>query len=76
MTAKEMFKELGYKLKNSNDEEIEYIEDIESRYKNTITFELIGKKYDCTSYFTSSIYITPKLHQAITQQLKELGWIE
>ena len=73
MTAKEMFEKLGYKKDN--------------RYTQTIVYKLVenvvlndGKniKFGVNRYisFDFAPIINVELYQAITQQMKELGWIE
>ena len=76
MNAKEMFEKLGYKL----------VEDIWNnnlfRYKYIqyeLVFDLIEKTYafiqtDDDYYGYASVDLD--FHQAITQQMKELGWID
>ena len=76
MNAKEMFEKLGYNL----------FEDI--WHKNLIThikdpieveFDLIDKsysvvknEYDYFAYYNIDV----EIHKAITQQMKELGWLD
>lgn len=76
--AKEMFKELGYRIVFNNKKYIRY--QIGSVSKNrTITFYLTGwdaKKYtDNLSQFKPEEKFTDiELHKAITKQMQELGW--
>lgn len=88
MNAQEMFKELGFKYSYYNAEigkdyypthHISYTNykgEIEFRYLDTernrsgLSYSIRNKK----AYW--SISINGKIHQAIHQQMKELGWIE
>lgn len=72
MSAKEMFKKIGYKEIENNAEEITYegkikINDWE-RELSSITFWLNEKLLDFDNY------IDVKLLQAINKQVEELGW--
>lgn len=71
MTAKEMFKELGYKKYASNlwFEWYQNEEDVE------ITFHLTTKTV-CASLDNLPLEITMSLLKAINQQVKELGWLD
>ena len=90
MNAQEMFKELGYTLliKNAsvmprkswdyNESSITYFH---YDFKQIIKFDLafnkvITIKYGCGDDTDREQSITITKHQAITQQMKELGWIE
>jgi hypothetical protein len=72
MTAKEMFDELGYELIASNLNVVVYRSKEVCEYDeyDFITFSNMGYYKDFTSH------ISVKMHQAITQQMKELGCIE
>lgn len=81
MNAQEMFEELGYKV--TYYENVIYYIKIEAyvgrgrRKSNsyTISFNLLEKQY--TTMFNSwQLSINAKLHEAITQQMKELGWLK
>lgn len=67
-TAKEMFEELGYKLNQQTVFEDWIIYGI--LLKGNIIFDTTFKNVECTAS------ITPELHLAIHQQMKELGWID
>ena len=71
MTAKEMFEALGY-------EQTLYRNTIGIGYKTKVkpykTIEFYCYVEDLSYYATHRVTITE--HQAITQQMKELGWIE
>ncbi|MDY0015794.1 MAG: hypothetical protein RBS13_06250 [Bacteroidales bacterium] len=78
MNAKEMFEKLGY-------ERDEFSRDIIAYSKNNfqITFRLNKKDFEASRYFEDdssihyfSYYLNHDEFQAITQQMKELGWIE
>ena len=79
MKAEEMFLKLGFKLVKSDDSSLLY--ERRTELDNTlISFdiktkriysELIDGEYD----FPEPIVLTFELFSAITQQVKELGWI-
>lgn len=69
--ADKMFEELG--LKRSEEE---YFEDWVTYYSKQ---EALGRfvTFDKTyRYAETNVTITPKLHLAIHEKMKELGWIE
>ena len=72
MKAQQMFMELGW------NEMTKYL-DISIRVSNgksTIHFYLIDKTWNHTDWYIGrSDGISVDLHQAITQQMEELGWI-
>jgi len=84
MKAKDMFEALGYKIVSSKDEEVliyfsgdrylyfilkeTHIYGKSKGYGAYIILDDSGKKIQTT--------ISINLHLAITQQMKELGWIE
>ena len=72
MNAKEMFKELGW-------DEFTKHADISIRVtngKSTIHFYLMDKTWKHTDWYMGiSDGISVRLHQAITQLMKELDWI-
>ena len=84
--AKEMFKELGYKLDYEGDTLIEYRKYFykDTDYSNTdgfavASFDLTDKEY-FVEYFDSNednyvVAVSVDLHKAIVQQVKELGWL-
>ena len=88
MTAKEMFEELGYVIKTKTEYEIRYCNNHGYNHEDGIDyvyFDLHDKaveRYDVyDGYRTYSslpkVYEQePKLYKAITQQMKELGWLE
>lgn len=71
-TAKEMFEKLGFSIDEQDEEVIAYSDD---NYR--VIFYFINKTY---SFYRKeddvSSWVHVVLHQAITQQLKELGWLE
>ena len=76
MNAQEMFKEMEFK-KSVNEREIRYTFTNDENAEDEIIFNLKGKCYEFrTDYDIDSFLITTKVHNAITQQMKELGWIE
>ena len=72
MTAKEMFEELGYK-RSEKSEKITYFQRFGTGYFR-ITFDL--SKEEITIVTDIGNIIENDLLQAITQQVKELGWVE
>lgn len=68
MTAKEMFEELGFTFRTGL---IGYILYEDKKIGTYICFCEHDRKY-----FSKVIGTDTKLHQAITKQMKELGWIE
>lgn len=79
MTAKEMFEKLGYKLRQNDNFFIQYNNFFDD--DATISFCKIDKKYTCFygEYEEEDVdlrEITIEEHKAITQQLKELGWLD
>ena len=82
MTSKEMFEELGYRQTRNDNVFIEYQDDShgDGDYKY-IRFTLLWKKYEVgyyeayetKRYKASMVFIDE--HEAITKQMKELGWI-
>ena len=82
MSAKEMFKKLGYKQTLQYDEDIKD-ELIAIRYKNRWNIEIIFDLLDCDFVKFGKIWenlgnssINMEELQAINQQVKELGWYE
>ena len=82
MTSKEMFEALGYKQTRNDNVFIEYQDDShgDGDYKY-IWFNHMWKKYEVgyydavetKRYKASMVFIDE--HEAITKQMKELGWI-
>jgi len=72
MTAKEKFEKLGFDLdiyEYNGEEFLEYsFNDVE-----VIEFNKTKRIY---KIFVPKINVSIEIHQAITQQMKELGWIE
>lgn len=79
MKAEEMFLNLGFKLIKSDDDSLFYERRTEldltiisfNIKKKSICSELIDGEYG----FPEPIVLTFELFSAITQQVKELGWI-
>ena len=71
-TAKELFEKLGFSIDEQDEEVIAYSDE---NYR--VIFYFINKTY---SFYRKeddvSSWVHVVLHQAITQQLKELGWLE
>ena len=83
MTAKEMFEKLGYVQTIKNDNLIEYTDHShgDGGYMY-VRFYLISWKSYTVGYYDSYVTTTKeatlvsiKEHEAITKQMKELGWI-
>ena len=81
-TAREMFEELGYHL-DPNPYPSGWMIYLSlndgSDWISSISFILDDKSYSCVchdGYETSSLFIDIPLHKAITQQMKELGWLD
>lgn len=78
MSAKEMFEELGYNLDTAEENSRLYCKDILDKktfgYKDT---EMIyfDDEYNGI-YFTNKEHLNIEELKAITQQCKELGWID
>lgn len=85
-TAKEMFKELGYKIAVSDKDVLMYWRgnyDTTFIYFKLIARCIVGKHIGFGAYISSyndyrkiQYTIRPNELKAITQQMKELGWIE
>ena len=84
MAAKEMFEELGYKLVGNcggltyskKDSLIgRFIVRFENRYQFVYTYWVSNNPVDISILPFQNI-INIKLHQAITQQMKEMGWLD
>ena len=87
--AKEMFEELGFELelnlpyyglieKNKNNllgYTIQPYKKYNDERKEVIIFDLNYKTYKTYGISNTSLEITEELHQAIHQQMKELGWL-
>ena len=73
MKAKEMFKELGYERFNLTEKG--YLS-----YKNNVgimlVFDLKEKQYYLCEDDDMCVSYTVEEHQAIHQQMKELGWVK
>jgi len=82
MTAKEMFEALGYEQTTNNDNLIEYRDDSHGDGDYAyVCFNFMWKEYEVgyyDGYVTKTnepMYVSIKEHEAITKQMKELGWI-
>ena len=82
MTAKELFESFGYKQTTNDVNSIIYngVNDVDGDYKYII-FYLGWKEYEVGyaniyQVHTDRLgYVTINEHEAITKQMKELGWI-
>lgn len=74
-SAQGMFEKQGYELKKNDEVEIIYSESLETHLCNHIVFDLGSKTYDAHMGYYTCIDISIELYKAITQQLKELGWL-
>ena len=69
MTVKKMFEELGFEYKKYNRGfAYEYIENGKTNFVHFIT--------ERQTYCTNVYHVSTQLHNAITMQLKELGWLD
>lgn len=73
LTAREMFKKLGYDLYLNANDKICYVR-IDHKY--CIDFFLDDKVFQCyeNDFYTTSCSITLEELQAINKQVEELGW--
>lgn len=71
LTAKEMFEALGFKLEQPYSHLLHYKNDI---YR--IGFNLSTRVYFADMIDKTAIGISTQEHIAITQQMRELGWIK
>ena len=69
MTAKEMFEKLGFNYKKYN-MGFAYEKD-DGNHQKFVHFDVNNSKY-CTNVY----HVDVELHNAITMQMKESGWIE
>ena len=85
LTAKEMFEALGWKIVSSKDEEVKMYFTRSDRFIYFILKDGTGYgtkhcyggyELNSNAEKTTQLSFTIELHQAITQQIKELGWIE
>lgn len=74
MTAKEMFENLCFELTNESPYIVTYMKKL-SYIIEYVRFDLINSRYEVICSCVDN-YIDVKLHKAITQQMKELGWIK
>lgn len=68
MTAKEMFEELGFEYKS-------YTLGFAYEYDEGNKTKFVHFVIDTQTYCTNIYFVSTQLHNAITMQLKELGWI-
>ena len=71
MIAKKMFKILGYEYADNN-----ALISYDNPSLNIITFDLKYKTYYTQLDISEHMDISPSVHKAITQQMKELGWLD
>ena len=82
MTVKEMFEALGYEQVTNNDNFIEYMDDSHGDGDYAyVSFNHMWKEYEVGYYDgyetkrREPMRVSIKEHEAITQQMKELGWV-
>jgi hypothetical protein len=77
-SAKEMFEELDYKPSKFNKKEfhLEYEKDLGMGGVLCVTFHIRKESKYYKKYAIHNYEITHLLHQAIGEQLKELGWLD
>ena len=83
MTAKEMFKKLGYEQVQNDNGFITYKDDEHNKHEDGdykyVSFNHLYNEYE-VGYYNGyelteyAVVVSIKEHEAITQQLKELGW--
>ena len=80
MKAKEMFEKLGYEICKEDDCILEHKRENDKYWTNYVTFAKFRNYYIVTSrnklYNEIPSLILPNVHQAIHQQMKELGWLD
>jgi hypothetical protein len=84
MTAKEIFKELGYKLNIQTETRIEYLKKYEvdgfGLENVAINFDLLAKGvymygfHDDANYYDIAVGFSFETFKAIQKQIEELGW--
>ncbi len=85
MSAKEMFKELGFEYQKGNNILNYHLEQNDSKgvqMRFGISFNLDYKSYHTYAYgwfengepYDSNLSIDAKIHKAINKQIEELGW--
>ena len=79
MNAKEMFKKLGFIQDEKRGNWLRFVNERQFR-REVLSFDLQNKTYSthATDEFGDPVYmgVTIEMHTAITQQMKEMGWIE
>ena len=76
MTAEQMFDELNGFINNDYELQYDFYNEIEDDLiSNSLIFDLKEKIYWFDYGYGGFPDITLKLHQAITNQMEELGWI-
>ena len=77
MTAQEMFEKLGF-LKNTSecyDEKHILYEKFDEKSKDILTVEFVDEYFVYTSTLRMALKTRIDLLKAITQQMKDLGWL-
>ena len=80
MNAEQMFNKLGYVKNESFIPDILY-EKVKKESRHTIVFSQKLRKYQCYLHINGVAHagrseeISVRLHQAITKQMEELGWL-
>ena len=78
MTAKKLFETLGYVQTMNSEYFIEYVADNGGNDYVYIRFDFYSKGYEVgyfDGYISTAMITSINEHKAITQQMKELGWI-
>ena len=76
MTAKEMFEELGYELKNNDKNEWYYQKGNEYFDTKVIYFDEEDKTLKCHDGGCGNVPIDVEELKAIQKQVEELGWLD
>jgi len=72
MTAEQMFEKLGFDILYLQDRNI-FVNDFENI---VVIFWLEEERYEvCHNITNVSMYVSVKLHKAITKQMEELKWL-
>lgn len=74
MTAREMFKKLGYRCIKS-DRSIWYINDSDVENYGSIEFWFCDCTFEATGNYGDPLMVNVKELEAINKQCEELGWI-
>ena len=71
-----MFEKLGFELAKDFDFNYIYTGNERKDDLRLVYFDLKNREYKMLTHYDNGVDINLQLHLAITQQMKELGWIE